>query len=188
MVKYDISFFNFDELYILSMPYEILLIIVNYHKLFNEKWLKETLNYHIECSKKLKPSYVDKFLKTIHLFRPTKKSYKTFHPILSFLKLPRCDICNLIFVGKYIYVWNEQNEFHRPWGKRNKKSGKIKRCGIKSKICYECSVRYCCKCESSISNKNKNNSNIKKFKCGDNILKIPPKGYNKCLNCTHIND
>ena len=169
MLNYADGFYEFDDNLVDETPMDILNYISVYHLRFHDKWLGENSEYHSSIIPTRNPPYHDDFLTAIALFRRTKRTYKLYHPISNFRAIVPCEICKLLPVGRIYGAWDERDNRHRPWGKRNKKSGRLQRCGSRKKICFECRVRFCCRCVGCAININDH--------------KIPPTGMKKCLNC-----
>ena len=171
--SYADGFSYFDESLLNLLPSVILVLIRQWHIHFHKLWLHDNLIYHQEREGLIRsclPNYHYDFIHIIsQQFKRTRRTYKLYHPITSLYKKQLCDICGRLPVG-YIYsAWDERKNEQRPWGKYNEKKRKLQRYGIKSKICFQCSVSYCCKNPNcSISSKDK---------------KIPPIGMDTCLTC-----
>lgn len=171
--SYSDGFVCIDNALLNTIPSVILIEIRRWHIHFHDQWLQLNLIYHQEREGLIRsclPNYHHDFLETINQqFKRTRRTYKLYHPITNLYKQKLCDICGRLPVG-YIYsAWDERRNEQRPWGKYNEKKRKLQRYGTKSKICFQCSIRYCCKvpkCSPTIKDK-----------------KIPPIGMDICLTC-----
>ena len=169
MINYAEGHYELERNLVDTIPLDVLKYIYDFYVLFHHKYQEDTRVYRMTIIPEKKPNYHPYLLDTIHMFRRTRRTYKIYHPLTNFRKVKPCELCGRIPVGRVYSTWDERLGDHRPWGKRNKKTGKLQRCGIRKKICFECSVRYCCSYPGcSKTHKDK---------------KIPPKGMEKCLNC-----